>query len=85
MSIQELKDRFKSESPAFFKKVINFCLSGIATIGVAYGSIATLEATGYYTAPEYFKTALAHISTWLIATMVLAKFTKVDNQDKIEQ
>lgn len=75
-----LIDRFKAETPKFFKKTINFCVSGIATIGAAYASIATLEATGYYTAPEYFKTALTHISTWLIATMVLAKFTKPEDK-----
>lgn len=72
--------RFKAETPTFFKKTINFCVSGIATVGAAYASIATLEATGYYTAPECFKAALTHISTWLIATMVIAKFTKSENK-----
>lgn len=73
-----LIDRFRAETPSFFKKTINFCLSGIASVGGAYASIARLESTGYYLAPEYLKTSLGHIATWLIATMVLAKFTQKD-------
>ena len=76
--MKHLIDRFRAETPSFFKKTINFCVSGIATIGTAYASIATLEATGYYVAPEYLKTTLTHISTWLIATMIIAKFTQTE-------
>lgn len=78
MKLQELKDRWKAQSPIFWKKTSIICYYVLGVITSSYITIAALEATGYYKAPGFLTYILSHLATWVIATLAVAKFTKMD-------
>lgn len=76
--IGEMIERWKSETPIFFKKVRNLALwiGGSAT--TIYTSLATLEATNVFVPPILYTNILAHIVTASVVIAPLCQLTKVD-------
>jgi uncharacterized integral membrane protein len=78
----EVKNRWKTESPDFFKGIIEKSAYTVFTVGATYATLAGLESTGYYITPEWMKEALKILVTVCISAGLVAKLA-VKNPDKI--
>ena len=76
--IQELLDRWKSESPVFWKKIMNFSITlGSAAIAIL-GADKMFDLQTYGVSPIIF-TICGYVITFCAATGLMAKITKQDN------
>ena len=72
--MKELKKRFTSETPTFFKKIRNICIG----IGVIGGAITTAVATGGIALPATVSTIVGYMTAIGAFGAGLSQCAKVD-------
>lgn len=80
MKFQELKDRWKSPVNTFWYKIQIYCVGTLLSLGSIYASIAGLQTTGLYIAPNWLLKILEITGTFCIGILAAAKFTKTDTK-----
>lgn len=76
--IKETIDRWNAKSPIYFERLQKYATATIASIGGIYGTLATLQATSFYTAPTWLTKVLQGIVTFFVGVLFVAKLPKID-------